>query len=68
MSDSSDDIADDFQTELTEVMLELTKLASRFHMLQAQDDPKLATLLARSNALLERLTSADALIEPIRIQ
>jgi hypothetical protein len=68
MSDSTDDTADDFQTELTEVMLELTKLATRFHMMEAQDDPKLAALLARSQAVLERLTTAGSLIEPIRIQ
>jgi len=67
-SDSSEDIADDFQTELTEVMLEPTKLATRFHMMEAQDDPKLAALLARANVILERLTSAEALLEPIRIQ
>jgi hypothetical protein len=67
MSDSHEDV-DDFQNELTEVLLELTKLASRYHKLQAQDDPKLAVLLTRSQAVLERLTSADALIEPIRIQ
>jgi hypothetical protein len=65
---ATDNNDDDFQTELTEVLLELTKIVSRMRMLQAQDDPKLAALLVRSNAVLERLTTAGSIFEPIRIQ
>jgi hypothetical protein len=62
---SIDDDSDDFHNELVDCMCSLVRVVSRMHVLKAFDDPSLAALLARSHAVLERLTDVDALNEPI---
>lgn len=63
-----DDDSDDFNSELIEVLVTLVRIVSRMRMLQAQDDPTIAALLARAHVVLSKLTDITKLNEPITRQ
>jgi hypothetical protein len=64
---ATDDIGD-FHKELVDVLTGLTRIVSQLHLLQHEDDPALAVLVMRARSVLERLSTADAVLEPIRLQ